>query len=127
VHAQAVDLSAARRKEVPWSGPGGVIRAPGNVDVAAEVRVDGHVVGTAAPGVPLALRDLVPGEYALEVRAPGYGRVRESHAAELGRWTQVGVVLPVARGPWGWWADLSAAFARAGAPSWFSWGSRFWC
>ncbi|EGV15841.1 formylglycine-generating enzyme family protein [Thiocapsa marina] len=89
-----------------------------NVDVASEVRLDGRAVGRAVPGAPLALRGLAPGVYALEMAAQGYGQVRESYTVEPARWTQVAVALPAARGPWGWWADLSLAFERAGRPSW---------
>ncbi|EGV16133.1 SUMF1/EgtB/PvdO family nonheme iron enzyme [Thiocapsa marina] len=104
------------------AAPGAARTQPGhlqvNVDVAAEVRLDGRAVGRAAPGAPLALRGLAPGEHALEVSAQGYGRVRESPTVEAARWTQVAVALPAARGLWGWWADLSLASERAGLPSW---------
>ncbi|EGV16219.1 SUMF1/EgtB/PvdO family nonheme iron enzyme [Thiocapsa marina] len=104
------------------AAPGAARTQPGhlqvNVDVAAEVRLDGRAVGRAVPGAPLALRGLAPGEHALEVSAQGYGRVRESPTVGAARWTQVAVALPAARGLWGWWADLSLASERAGLPSW---------
>jgi len=67
-----------------------------DVDIPAEVRIDGQVIGQAAPGAPVRARDLAVGDHRVEVRADGYQTVSALHPVTAGRWTQAVVEMPQA-------------------------------
>lgn len=57
-----------------------------NVGAPVEVLLDGRPVGSAAPGRPLSLRDLAPGEHAVEVRGDGSAAGQRARV-RAGQWT----------------------------------------
>ncbi|MBV5272226.1 MAG: SUMF1/EgtB/PvdO family nonheme iron enzyme, partial [Lamprocystis purpurea] len=81
-----------------------------DVDTPAEVRIDGRVIGQAAPGVPVRARDLAVGDHRVEVRADGYQTVSALHPVTAGRWTQVVVEMPQAASVAGLTAALTGAW-----------------
>jgi len=81
-----------------------------DVDTPAEVRIDGRVIGQAAPGVPVRARDLVVGDHRVEVRADGYQIVSALHPVTAGHWTQVVVEMPPAASTVGLTAALTGVW-----------------
>ncbi len=64
-----------------------------NVDVPAQVRLDGQPAGQVVPGKPLELTGLALGEHRVELEAEGYATAREQPRIGANRWTQVAVAM----------------------------------
>ncbi|EGV15902.1 DUF805 domain-containing protein [Thiocapsa marina] len=81
VHTEGEDLSATRRREVPFYGPGGVNRAPDNGYRLVLDRAPGAVVPIALAGIPVAptATQAVVGHLQINVDVPATVRL-DAHA-----------------------------------------------
>jgi formylglycine-generating enzyme required for sulfatase activity len=64
-----------------------------NVDVPAEVSVDGEPAGRVSPGAPVNLTGLTVGAHQVAVSAAGYTPVSERHQVQAHQWTQVAIIM----------------------------------